>query len=328
MNTPTMKAVVCTRYGSPDVLQVREVPKPVVHHNEILIKVKATTVTAADTMMRRADPCISRLFLGFLKPKRAIMGTGFAGIVEAVGSGVRSFKAGDEVFGEAGVRFGANAEYICMPEDGVAVAMPSRISFEEAAPLCDGALTSLNFLKNLGNIRSGQKVLINGASGGLGTAAVQLASYYGAEVTGVCSAANLELVRSLGAHRVIDYATTDFTTTEHRYDLIFDTVGKRSFSQCRRVLSQNGIYLSPVLGWGLLTQMLWTSAFGTRKAKFSATGLLPAPALRALLSEIVHLVETGHLQTVIDRRYSLQQTAEAHRYVDTGHKRGNVVVVV
>ncbi|MFQ5855122.1 MAG: NAD(P)-dependent alcohol dehydrogenase [Anaerolineae bacterium] len=323
-----MKAIVCTRYGSSDVLQLREVEKPTPKDNEVRIKVHAAAVTAADVMMRRGTPIYARLFLGLLRPKKPIIGTGFAGVIEAVGKEVKLFKEGDQVFGETGFGFGAYAEYVCMPEEGVLATKPANMTFEEAAPVCDGALTSLNFLKDIGRIHGGQSVLINGASGSLGTSAVQLAKHFGAEVTGVCSTTNLEIVKSLGADKVIDYTKEDSTKTSHTYDIIYDTVGKSSFSRCKGALKQKGGYLSPVLSLPLLVQVLWTSKIGSKKAKFSATGMRPASELRILLKELKELIEAGKLESVIDRRYPLEQAAEAHRYVETGHKKGNVVITL
>jgi NADPH:quinone reductase-like Zn-dependent oxidoreductase len=264
-----MKAIVLTRYGSPDNLEVQEVSQPIPRAHEVLVKVAATTATTADTMMRKATPFISRFFLGFFRPRKAITGTGFAGEVVEVGKNVSRFQPGDQVFGETGTDFGANAEYVSVSEEGVMAKLPSNLSFEEAATLTDGPLTSINFLKNLGKIKSGQKVLINGASGSLGTAAVQLAKYYGAEVTGVSSTKNAELVQSLGADHVIDYHSTDFTNTGEQYDIIFDTIGKSSFSKSKRALKGDGIYLSPVLDMGLLFQMLRTSKSREKSRFFS-----------------------------------------------------------
>ncbi len=327
MSASKMKAVVCTKYGSPDYLQLQEVAKPIPQSDEILVKIYATPVTAADTFMRKGTPFFSRLFLGFFRPKNPITGTGFAGKVEAVGTAVKKFKTGDEVFGETTLNFSANAEYVCVPEYGVIMKKPPKISFEEAAPICDGALTSYNFLREIAKVKEGQKVLINGASGALGTAAVQLAGYFGAEVTGVCSAKNMELVRKLGADHVIDYETTDFTKAGKQYDIIYDTIGKSSFSACKNILTKDGIYLSPVLGIPLLLQMLWTSLSGTKKAKFAATGLKPVSELRALLADLKELFETGQLITLVDQSFSLEQAVEAHQYVDTGRKKGNVVLI-
>jgi NADPH:quinone reductase-like Zn-dependent oxidoreductase len=321
-----MKAIVLTRYGSPDNLEVQEVSQPIPRAHEVLVKVAATTATTADTMMRKATPFISRFFLGFFRPRKAITGTGFAGEVVEVGKNVSRFQPGDQVFGETGTDFGANAEYVSVSEEGVMAKLPSNLSFEEAATLTDGPLTSINFLKNLGKIKSGQKVLINGASGSLGTAAVQLAKYYGAEVTGVSSTKNAELVQSLGADHVIDYHSTDFTNTGEQYDIIFDTIGKSSFSKSKRALKADGIYLSPVLDMGLLFQMLRTSK-SRKRAVFSATGLLPHEELRQLLDEVIGIIEGGYLRPVIDRKYPLEKAVEAHKYVDTGRKRGNVVLL-
>lgn len=323
-----MKAIECTQYGGPDVLQLTEIEKPTPKGNEVLIKVHAASVTAADGMMRRGVPVIGRLFLGLFKPKNSITGTGFSGEVEAIGQEVKNYKVGDHVFGETGLGFGANAEYVCVVEDGVLAKKPSVMSFEEAAPICDGPLTSMNFLENLANLQNGQSILINGASGSLGMAAIQLAKCFGGEVTGVCSTSNLEQVRSLGADQVIDYTKEDFTKNSKTYDVIYDTVGKSSFSSCKNSLTAKGAYISPVLGMSLLFQMLWTSKVGSKKAKFSATGVVPPPELRILLKKIIKLIEEKKITTIIDKRYTLDQTAEAHRYVETGHKKGNVVVTI
>jgi NADPH:quinone reductase-like Zn-dependent oxidoreductase len=328
MNDQKMKAIVCTKYGSPDFLQLQEVDKPTPKDNEVLIKVKATIVTAADSMMRRADPFISRFFLGLLKPKKSILGTGLAGEIEAIGSDVTLFKVGDQVFGESLFGFSANAEYVSVPEDGVLTIKPDHIPFEELASVCDGPLTSMNFLKSMAKIQPGHKVLINGASGAMGTAAVQLAKHFGADVTGVCSGKNVAMVTALGARKVIDYMQEDFTETEEKYDIIFDTVGKNSFSKCKKALTETGIYLSPVLDLTLLFQMIWTSIVSGKKAMFSATGIQPVPQLLKLLNELKELIGAGKLISIIDRRYPLEQVADAHRYVDTGHKKGNVVINV
>lgn len=226
------------------------------------------------------------------------------------------------------MHFGANAEYVCIPEDGVLTTKPANMSYEEAAPVCDGALTALNFLREIGKIHSGQKILINGASGSIGTSAVQLARSFGAEVTGICSTRNLEMVNVLGADKVIDYTKADFTKTGQTYDIIFDTVGKRSFSRCKGSLTQKGIYLSPVLGLPLLLQMLWTSKIGSKKAQFSATGLQPTLVLQTLLKELKEFIQAEQIKSVIDRCYLLEQTAEAHRYVEKGHKKRSVVITL
>ncbi|MBW2704627.1 MAG: NAD(P)-dependent alcohol dehydrogenase [Deltaproteobacteria bacterium] len=321
-----MTALVATGYGSPDVLELTSTQRPTPKDNEILIQVHATNVTAADSMMRRGDPAYARLFLGLMKPKAAIGGTGLAGVVKAVGEAITDFKVGDEVFGETGLSFGAHAEYVCVPEDGVILPKPAHLSFEDASAMCDGPMTSYNFLRRMADVQPGQKVLVNGASGALGTAAVQLAKAYGAEVTGVCSTANVALVKSLGADNVIDYTDEDFTQNPGQYDVIYDTVGKSSFRRCKKALTSKGLYMSPVLSFGLLLMMLWTKVFGSKSAKFDATGMRPAPELRAYLKDLITMTETGKLHSVIERTYRLDQIIEAHAHVDSGHKKGTVIV--
>jgi NADPH:quinone reductase-like Zn-dependent oxidoreductase len=321
-----MKAMITTSYGSPEVFKVENVEKPVAKPNEILIRIHASSVTKADTMMRTGSPFIGRLFTGLSKPKHAIWGTGFAGVVEAIGSQVTQFKVGHQVFGESIDTMGTYAEYITIPENGIVAHLPDNLSFEEAAGMCDGGITSLNFLVNLGTIKAGQKVLINGASGSLGTAAIQIAKHFGAEVTGVCSSRNISLVKKLGADHVIDYTTQDFTSITNRYDLIYDTVGVRSFTECRPALTEQGLYLSPVLGMPLLGHMMVTSVVGKKKAKFSATGALPVQETKRLLDMLLEMIEAGKMRGILDRSYPLEQLADAHRYVDMGHKKGNVVL--
>ncbi len=323
-----MKAIISTKYGKPEVLQVKEIEKPTPKDNEIRIKIHAASVTAADSMMRKGTPYFGRLIIGLRKPKKAIPGTGFAGEVEMIGKSVKQFKKGDQIFGETILNLGAHAEFVCVEEDGVIAKLPLKMTYEEAAPVCDGALTSLNFLKDLAQIKPGQKVLINGAAGSLGTAAIQLAKSFGAEVTGVCRTVNKEMVKSIGADHVIDYTKEDFASNKKSYDIIYDTVGKSSFSKCKRALKTNGVYVSPVLNMTLLFQMMATSIFGKKKAKFSATGIRKVPELKTLLTELINLIELGKLKSVIDRSYPLEQIAKAHTYIDKGHKKGNVVVTM
>ena len=322
-----MKAVVCTKYGAPEVLQFKEEEKPIPKANEVLVRILASSVTAADGMMRKGTSYFGRLFIGLFKPKNPISGTGFSGVVEGIGKNVTSFCIDDLVFGESVFGSGTNAGYLCITEDGVLALKPNNITHEEAAPICDGALTSLNFLKDVAKTKVGQKVLINGASGSLGTAAIQLAKYFGAEVTGVCSTGNIALVKSLGADFVMDYTQKDFTNNGEAYSVIYDTVGKASFATCKNSLIKDGVYISPVLSISLLFQMLWTSMFGSKKAKFSATGVRPIPELRILLNELVEIIELEKLRSVIDKTYPLNEIVKAHRYVDTGRKKGNVVMV-
>ncbi len=326
MNANKMKAILTTGYGSPEVFRVDNVAKPTAKPNEILVRVHASSVTKADTMMRTGKPYIGRLMLGITKPKNPIWGTGFAGVVEAVGLGITRFKVGDKVFGENIGTFGTYAEYVAVAEDGIVAHLPQNLPYEEAAGMGDGGITSLNFLSNLGNVKSGDKVLINGASGALGTAAVQIAKHFDAEVTGVCSTKNVSLVWELGADHVIDYTQEDFTENKNSYDLIYDTVGMRSFADCRGALTENGIYASPVLGMPLLRDVMITSVFGTKKAKFSATGTLPPREIKRLLSLLIDIVEAGHFKGIVDRAYPLDKVVDAHKYIDKGHKIGNVVL--
>jgi NADPH:quinone reductase-like Zn-dependent oxidoreductase len=321
-----MKAMVCTAYGSPDVLQLQEVEKPTPKDNEVLIRIYATTVSAGDVRIRSFTyaPWFwlpGRIMFGLGKPRKTVPGDELAGEIESVGKDVTSFRKGDQVFGitwEFGFG-GANAEYKCLPEDGMVAIKPAKVTYEEAAAVPFGGLTALHFLRE-GNIQSGQEVLINGASGSVGTFAVQLAKYFGAEVTGVCSTTNIEMVESLGADKVIDYTKEDFTKSGQTYDIIFDTVIKTSFSRCKSSLKQRGVYLT--VDWPLL-QALWTSMIGSKKVVFGV-----AAKRTEDLTLLIELVEAGKLKSVIDRRYPLEQTAEAHRYVEKGHKKGNVVVTV
>lgn len=323
-----MKAIVAKAYGGPEVLSVAEIARPQIKDNEVLVKIYASAVTQADVMMRTGTPWFGRAFLGWRKPKSPVPGTAFAGKIVEVGKAVTRFKLGDDVFGETSIGFATHAQFVSVPEDGVVETIPMTMSYEDAAPVTDGALTSHNFLTRLVNIQPGQKVLINGAAGGLGTSAVQLAKHLGAEVTAVASGRNAEFLRELGADHVIDYRREDFTQRRGAYDVIFDTVGKVPFSKAKQALKSDGVYLSPVLGLGLLFTMLWTGKFGRKTAKFSATGLLPHAELRVRLGEVKALIEDGALRTVIDRRYALDAVAEAHRYVESGHKRGNVVLEI
>ena len=320
-----MKAIICTQYGSPDVLQLREVAKPTPKDNEVLIRVHAAVVGPADCAFRKGDPFVVKLIYGLSKPRLSTQGVEFAGEIEAIGKAVTQFKQGDQVFGMSPNSFGAHAEYMCLPEDKPVIIKPVNTSYEEAAGICDGATTALTFLRDVAKLHRGQKVLINGASGAVGAYAVQLARYLGAEVTGVCSTTNVEWVKSLGADTVIDYTKEDFTKTGQTYDVIFDAVGKSSFSRCKRTLTQNGMYLSTVPTLGIVFQALWTSKIGSKKAKFATAGLMQNKDNLNFLKE---LIEAGKIKAVIDRYYPLEKIAEAHRYVEAGHKKGNVVIRV
>jgi NADPH:quinone reductase-like Zn-dependent oxidoreductase len=324
-----MKAILHTAYGPPDELQLKEIETPVPRDNEVLIRIYATTVTTSDCNMRNLTFVPKLFFLpmrmqfGLLKPSNNILGFDLAGQVEAAGKNVTRFREGDQVFGTTEPAFGAHAEYICLPEDAVLTTKPANITFEEAATIPVIANTALHFVRDLGNVQAGQSVLIIGASGGIGTFSVQLAKYYDAEVTGVCSTTNMELVKSLGADKVIDYTQQDFTESGETYDVVFDAVGKSSFSRCKSSLKENGIYLATVPEATVLFQTLWTSKVGTKRVKMEG-----APARLDNLIFLKELIEAGHLGTVIDRRYPLEQIAEAFRYVEKGHKKGNVVITV
>jgi NADPH:quinone reductase-like Zn-dependent oxidoreductase len=325
-----MKAIVWTKYGSPDGLQLKEVEKPIPGDNEVLVKIHATTVTAGDSEIRGLKFPVwivlpVRLYMGLLRPRNRILGQELAGEIEAVGSHVTHFRKGEQVFGTTGLGFGAYAEYIRLPETsttGLLTAKPTNMSYEEAAAVPTAALEALHFLRQ-GNIRSGQKVLINGAGGSIGTFAVQLSRYYGAEVTAVDSTGKLDMLRSLGADYVIDYTQGDFTKSGQTYDVIFDVVGKTSFSGSVRALKQSGCYLLANAGLSQRVRGRWTSMTSGKKVILGA-----ASQKMDDLIFLKALIEAGKLKSVIDSSFPLDQIAEAHRYVDTGHKKGNVVITV
>ena len=320
-----MNAIVYKKYGPPKVLEPEDVEKPTPKANEVLIRVCATTVTTADCMMRRGDTFLSRILLGFITPKKKyqILGTEFSGTIEAVGGRVKKFNPGDKVYGFRGFGTGCYAQYKCMNENASLALKPQNMSYEEAASVVDGATTALFFLKEKADIQKGQKVLINGASGSIGTFAVQLAKYFGAEVTGVCSAKNIALVTSLGADTVVDYTKEDFTQREDAYDIIFDTVGKSSFAHCRKALKSNGKYVVTVMTLRSVIQSFLTKLRTGRKVVF-AMSLNKTEALRFIRT----LIEEGTLKTVIDKQFPFEELPEAHAYVEEGHKKGNVVIHV
>jgi NADPH:quinone reductase-like Zn-dependent oxidoreductase len=320
-----MKAVIYTKYGPPETLKLVDKSMPVPADNEVLIRIKASTVTSADCLMRRGNTVLSRLVLGLFTPRKRyqILGTEFSGVIESAGNGVQKFKSGDEVFGFRGFGTGCYAEYKCISENASLALKPVNLTFEEAASIVDGASTAIFFLRDLAGIKKGQKVLINGAAGSIGTFAVQLAKIWGADVTGVCSTKNIDLVKSLGADSVIDYTKQDFTTLNNSYDIIFDTVSKSSFSACRKALKPDGKYLVTVFSLRIIFQMIWTTFFSHKKVLFSMS-----VDKRDYLWLIKNYAENKELKTIVDKYYDLKDISDAHAYVEKGHKCGNVVIKI
>jgi NADPH:quinone reductase-like Zn-dependent oxidoreductase len=316
-----MRAVVHDRYGPPDVLRLADVAQPVPQEAEVLVRIHATTVNRSDCGWRSAKPFMTRFFTGLRRPKRKILGMELAGEVEAVGAAVTEFKVGDRVFG---VRWGTHAEFVAVQESSAVTHMPTGMSFEEAAAVCDGACIALSCLRNAG-LQKGLSILVYGASGSVGTAAVQMAKHFGADVTAVCNTKNVELVRSLGADEVVDYEQEDFTKSGKTYDIIFDAVGKHSFRRCRRSLKRGGTFIETDLGfmWHAPLLSLTTRWIGDKRVRIGIARYTKADVV--FLKE---LIEAGQYRAVIDRSYPLEQVVEATRYVETGQKTGNVVLVV
>ena len=323
-----MKAVVCTKYGAPEVLQLKEIEKPAPKNNEVLVKIYATTVSAADYKVRSFDVPASfwlpaRLMLGLRKPRKSVLGMELSGVIESIGKDVRLFKKGDQVFAATLQTVGGYSEYICLPEDGPIALKPENISYEEAAAIPIGARTAFHYLKKIADIKPGHKILIYGASGSVGTYAVQLAKYFGAEVTGVCSTSNLDMVKSLGVDKVIDYTKGNYTKAFETYDIIFVTIDKCPFGTCKKALNKKGTYLN--VGRPLKSlPMLWTSLSSSKKIVVGKNSPETAKALNTLKS----IVEEGLLKAVIDRSYPLDQIVEAHQYADQGHKKGNLIITI
>ena len=320
-----MKAIVYTKYGPPEVLQLKEIEKPTAKDNEVLIKIHATTVNRTDCGFRKPEyGLIIRLIYGLIRPRRNILGSEFAGEIEAIGKDVIKFKRGDQVFGLSPGNFGAHAEYICLPEKGSITIKPTQMSYEEAAAVCDGLMLAMTYIRKI-NFRKSRKILINGASGSIGSACLQLAKYYGAKITAVCSTKNIELVKSLGAEKIIDYTKDDFTRDDQVYDVVVDAVGKSSYFRCKKLLKPGGVYFSTDLGF--LAQniflALWTPIFSSKKVKFP----IPKDSKKDIVF-FKELIEAGKYKAVIDRRYPLEQIIEATRYVETGQKTGNVVITI
>ncbi len=320
-----MKAAVHTRYGPPEVVRIADVDKPTVRDHDVLVKVHVATVNRTDCGFRAARPFFVRFFSGLLRPKTTVLGCEFAGVVDAVGRGVTSFEVGDKVFGFNEWRFGAHAEYLSIPEDSPLATMPANVTFEEAAPSTEGSHYALSLIRSA-KIHSGQHVLVNGATGAIGSAAVQLLKHLGAVVTAVCDTENMELVRGLGADRVIDYTAEDFTRDRQTYHVVLDAVGKSSFGRCRRLLKRGGIYLSSDLGPLSLNPILAliTPLFGGKRVMFP----IPPKYDQERVRHFKEMLESGAFKPVIDRRYRLDQIVEAYRYVETGQKIGNVVISV
>jgi NADPH:quinone reductase-like Zn-dependent oxidoreductase len=319
-----MRAVVHEKYGAPDVLHLADVEQPVANDDEVLVKVHATTVNRTDCGFRQGKPFFVRFFSGLIQPNKQILGTEFGGEVVAAGSAVTQFRVGDDVFGVNADRFGAHAEFVCVRETGPIAAKPEGMSFEEAASVCDGAVLARTCLRGA-DLEKGQRILIYGASGSIGTAAVQLAKSIDAHVTAVCNTKNVEIVRSLGADEVIDYTQTDFTSSGETYDVVFDSVGKTSFRRCRRLLNKGGVYVETDLGflWHVPLLALATRWVGSKRVT------LPIPRYtQQHVVDLKALIEAGKFRAVIDRRYPLEQVVEATRYVETQQKTGNVVLTV
>lgn len=323
-----MKAIVLDRYGGPEVLRYADVQRPVPGPGEILVRNHATVATPPDVAFRSANPFIVRFFTGLLRPKSPIMGSTFAGEVAAIGAGVSRFGVGDRVFGASELEGGTYAQYLRLPEAGSVARRPESLDYETACALAEGFLTALPFLRDEAALKAGQAILVNGASGSVGTVAVQLAKHMGAHVTGVCSTRNLELVAGLGADEVIDYEREDFTSRSAAWDVIFDAVGKSSFTRCRAPLKPGGVYMTTVPGPGIMWHMLTKSRPEGKRALLATTGLRPPAAKQRDLELLVELTATGRLRAVIDRRYPLADMADAHRYVETGRKRGSVVITM
>lgn len=323
-----MQAITSRTYGAPEVVHIEEVATPVPKNGEILIRNYATVVSGAESTARKGEDLSARLYFGLTRPRFPVLGTSFAGEVQAVGSAVTKYRVGDQVMGSVGPALGAHAQYVTTSEDGIIAMKPGGLSWTDAVAIFDGALTALPFLRDAAGLKAGQSILINGASGAVGTAAVQLAKHFGAVVTAVCSTANLELVKSLGADKVIDYTAEDFTEIPRDYDVVFDAVGKSSYTCCRKLLKTGGIYLTTVPSLPILIQMLWTPLFGKTRAGIVFTGLRRPPAMAKDVEFMGDLATAGHYVPIIDKSYTLAEAVSAHAHVESGHKKGSVVVTL
>lgn len=324
----TMRAAVCRRFGPPEVVEIIEVQRPTPRAGDVLVRVHAAVVTPSDAVARTGRPRWARPMFGMRAPRHPVFGTELAGEVVEVGPGVTGLRIGDRVAAATGTDFGAHADYVRLPQDGAWSLIPAGMSYAEAVSLCESGLTALPFLRDQARIRHGQHVLVNGASGSVGTAAVQLAKHFGAHVTGVCGPTNTDLVRSLGADEVLDHTRQDFTADERTYDVIFDAVGKSSFGRCRGALTDEGTYLTTVPSAAILPQMGWTSLRGGKRARIAFTGLRPAVAKSQDLTTLWQIAAAGGVHAVIGHRFGIGDIVAAHRLVDTGHKRGSAVLLL
>ncbi|MCB1201873.1 MAG: NAD(P)-dependent alcohol dehydrogenase [Leptospiraceae bacterium] len=323
-----MKAAILEKYGPADSIEIRDMPTPVPAENELLIKVRASGVSRAHTMMRAGTPYLARFAVGYPRPKRKILGTGFSGIVIEKGKNVTKFEINDEVFGDTALEFSANAEFLTISEDGLVLKKPHNLSHAEASTWGDGALTAYSFLFSVIKLQPKDTILINGASGAIGTCAVQFASAIGAKVTAVCSEKNFKLVKSLGAQQVIDYKSTDITSTDQKFAYIFDTIGNIPFSKAAKILSHQGVYLSPKLSLSLLWHMIKSKIFSGKKALFSATGMKAAAVNRKIMSEMIDMVTKHDIHQVVDSTYNLEDIPKLHKFIEEGHKKGNIALTI
>lgn len=313
-------------YGSPDVLEVRELPIPIPSEKEVLVKVNAAGVTRAGCMMRTGRPLFGRLMLGLFRPKHPVPGSTFAGEIAAIGSQVTEFNVGDRVAGNAAEKGGSQAQFLVSPADGVIVLLPEHISDSIGAVICDGGITGLNFMKVVAGVEFGHRVLINGASGAVGSSALQVAKSLGAHVTAVCGSNNVEYVKNLGADEVIDYRTQNVMKHGKKFDVFFDTVANYSLKKVRSILTESGIYVSPVISWPLLGSVLFSGVASRQKAKFAATGLAESTIQRKWMKDVINLIDSKKIQFEVNHVYSLSQIREAHQFIDSGHKRGNAII--
>lgn len=323
-----MKAAIYKKYGSPEMLELVDLPQPTPQRDEVLIKIMATSVTQVDTAFRSGSSLLTRLYTGLFKPKHSVLGTELSGIIESVGENVTKFEAGNRVFAAAPNGFGAHAQYICVSENAAIATMPDTLGFEEAAVIDNGALTALPFLRDTAKLQASQSILIIGASGSIGTYAVQLAAAMGAEVTGVCGPTNQEMVHNLGASHVIDYTKEDFTKSAKTYDVIFDTVGSSSFGKCCNILAKRGIFIAATPDISTIISPLFRLFTGGKRAKMAATGMRKDHLKIKDMNYLKEMMADGKLTAVIDRSYPLEQIKDAHSYVEAGHKRGNLVITV